>query len=145
MTSRPKICEVGFQINSSEHNDTDSPSGYRQNDKALYIKMKAALFMTSRRMSSSKRISFMAALNRVVTAKFIAQSRGRCKVLQRLDNGAIKARRNNNLNKPRNMTCKMIREENDRNIPQAPGASQNYSFIRLAAWPSLRQAEDDWR
>lgn len=50
---------------------------------------------------------------------------GRFEELPRLDNGAIKAWQNNHLNKPQNMTCKMIRQENDRNIRHAPGASQN--------------------
>lgn len=75
MTSRPKWRYVKWAVIEIALSATAlTAPGYRQNDKAQYIKMSAALFMTSQRMSTSKRISFMAALNRVVTAKFIVQS-----------------------------------------------------------------------
>lgn len=49
-------------------------SGSKHNDKALYIKMKGMLFMTSHQSGASESISFMTALNGAVTAKFIVQS-----------------------------------------------------------------------
>lgn len=119
-----KMCEVGPRRNNFEHDGIDGPWLQTQWQSPVYKNQSHAVYDKSPKDRQEK-YQLYDSSKWSCYGKIYRSILGRFEELPRLDNGAIKAWQNNHLNKPQNMTCKMIRQENDRNILDAPRAPKN--------------------